>query len=456
MSFAETRTLKQRVLAAGSWSLAGYAFSYAFRLGSTLIMTRLLVPEMFGIMAIATMISVGLAMLSDLGLKPSVVQNSRGSDPSFLNTVWLLQICRGLVLAGCLILVAIGVGFAGRLGAIPTGSVYEHPSLPYVIAALSLAVIVNGFESTKTLQASRNLLLARITGLEIVSQIVGFAAMVTWAIVDRSIWALIAGGFASTLTRTVLSHTALPGTSNTPQWNRAACAEIIRFGKWLFLSSALYFVATNGDRILLGAMVDPATLGAYAVAFLMFSSVDQVLTKMVVDVSFPALSEVVRSRPIDLKRSYYRFHLAIASAAYFSAGCLMVSGEKIVSVLYDARYQQAGPALQILSVALLAYPFRIATQTFLALGLAKVYFQLHLIRIVVLFLAVPFGFNFLGFPGAIGGVVLSYFSSVPLTLIYASRAGLVDIKRELLPVPAALLGAVCGWMLKHGIVNFVH
>lgn len=455
MSFVETRTLKQRVLAAGGWSLIGYAFSYGFRLGSNLIMTRLLVPEMFGIMAIATMISVGLAMLSDLGLKPSVIQNSRGSDASFLNTVWLLQICRGITLAGCLIGVALGVGFAGSLGVIPPGSVYAHPSLPYVIAALSFAVVVGSFESTKMLQASRNLLLARITGLEIVSQVVGFVAMVTWAMIDRSIWALIAGGFASALTKTFLSHTALPGTSNKPQWNSAAYAEIIGFGKWLFLSSALYFVATNGDRILLGAMVDPVTLGAYAVAFLMFSSVDQVLTKMVVDVAFPALSEVVRHRPSDLKRSYYRFHLAIASAAYFCAGCLFVSGEKIVSLLYDARYQQAGPILQILSIALLAYPFRLATQTFLALGLAKVYFQLHLIRIVVLFLAVPIGFNLMGFPGAIWGVVLSYFSSVPLTLIYA-WADLVDVKKELLPLPAALLGAGCGWILKLGVAHLGH
>ena len=86
------------MLAAGAWSLAGYAVSQVIRFGSNLIMTRLLVPEMFGVMAIATIVMVGLAMFSDLGLRQSIVQSRRGDDPAFLNTAWALQILRGLVL----------------------------------------------------------------------------------------------------------------------------------------------------------------------------------------------------------------------------------------------------------------------------------------------------------------------------------------------------------------------
>ena len=68
------------------------------RFGSNLVMTRLLVPQMFGVMAIATVIMVGLAMFSDLGLRQSIVQSRRGSDPVFLNTAWSVQIVRGLIL----------------------------------------------------------------------------------------------------------------------------------------------------------------------------------------------------------------------------------------------------------------------------------------------------------------------------------------------------------------------
>src|SRR6185503_3747388 len=97
--------LRARVLHAGGWTVAGFGISQAIRFGSNLIMTRLLVPEMFGVMAIATMVMMGLAMFSDLGLRQSVVQSRIGYKPEFLNTVWVLQIVQGITIS----LVAIGV-----------------------------------------------------------------------------------------------------------------------------------------------------------------------------------------------------------------------------------------------------------------------------------------------------------------------------------------------------------
>ena len=133
--------LKRRVITAGAWSLAGYAVSQVIRFGSNLIMTRLLVPEMFGVMAIATIVMVGLAMFSDLGLRQSIVQSRRGDDPAFLNTAWALQILRGLVLWAIALAIALGLYLADRAGMVPAGSVYADPSLPWVIAALSFGTV---------------------------------------------------------------------------------------------------------------------------------------------------------------------------------------------------------------------------------------------------------------------------------------------------------------------------
>ena len=62
--------------------------------------TRLLSQEAFGVMAIVNTMLTGLNLFSDIGIGPSVVQNPRGNEPSFLNTAWCLQILRGLVLFG--------------------------------------------------------------------------------------------------------------------------------------------------------------------------------------------------------------------------------------------------------------------------------------------------------------------------------------------------------------------
>jgi O-antigen/teichoic acid export membrane protein len=94
----DRQSLKGRVLSAGVWSLVGFGLNYAIRLGSSLVMTRLLVPQMFGVMAIAQMVLMGLAMFSDVGLTQNIIQSRRGADPIFLNTAWSVQILRGLLL----------------------------------------------------------------------------------------------------------------------------------------------------------------------------------------------------------------------------------------------------------------------------------------------------------------------------------------------------------------------
>ena len=253
----------------------------------------------------------------------------------------------------------------------------------------------------KLLQANRDLALAKVI-IEIAAQVFGFSVMIIRVLIDRTIWALVAGGLSSSVARTLLSHAWLPGTANSWQWNRAAFGEIVGFGKWIFLSSVLYFLVSNGDRIFLGGVIDATSLGTYAIAFLIFSSVDQVLVKIVVDVSFPALSEIARDQSVKLTETYYKFHAIIASVAYFCCGVLMVSGQAIIELLYDQRYQQAGWILEILAVALLSLPFRLTTQCFLALGLGRK-FLFSSSRVAIptgaAFYCSSLGFSFVGLAG---------------------------------------------------------
>lgn len=447
--------LKKKVFSAGAWSLASYFFNYTFRLGSNLLMTRLLLPEAFGIMAVAIVVITGLVLFSDVGLRPNVVRNERGDDRSFLNTAWVIQIVRGFILSLGAIIIAFIIAIANKAGLVPVGSVYADPALPYVVCGLSLFPLIGGFESTKSLQAYRSLQLAKLTRMDIAAQVLSFLVTASWAITYPSIWALVAGTVAGVAVRAALSHIWLPGHSNRLQWERRAFLDIIHFGKWIFLSTMTFFVASNGDRLMLGAMIDPGSLGAYSIAFLIFTSVDQVLGKVIADVSFPALSELLRESRPRFQKAYYRFHFAIASFSYFAAGSLLVSGSSIIAVLYDRRYQQAGWMLELLALALMVQPYRLATQTFLALGLEKIYFYLHVTRICALFLALPIGFHVAGLEGAVCGVVLSYFASLPQVWKHARSSDLLDLKKELLPLPALLVGMGCGELFKLAVGAFL-
>ena len=447
MNVVNRTTLRQRVVQAGLWSLAGYALSMIIRFGSNLLMTRLLMPEAFGVMAIASTVMIGLAMFSDLGLKQFIVQSPRGGEQSYLNTAWVIQILRGVLLWGSAIVVSAFLAGMGQVGLVPAASVYASPILPWIIIALCFSTVISGFASTKLLEASRGLSLGYLTRLEIVAQLVGLICMVGWALVDRSIWSLVAGSLAATVVRTWLSHVLLPGFRNRWEWDKAAAHEILHFGKWIFLASILGFLASSGDQLILGGLVNSTVLGLYVIANLYVGAVDGVLSRIMGDVSFPAFSEVVRERRADLKQTYYRFHSLIAAVAYVSAGILCTFGQTLVNLLYDSRYEYSGSILGILAFTLFTVPFRLSTQSFLALGVPKLQSNIVLLRLVFLIMLTPGGFYFYGLVGALWGIVLSHFSYLPLIVSYNSRHGLFDLRREVYLMAYMPAGLVAGWLL---------
>ena len=95
-----SRAMRGSVLTAGA-----YAVSQALRLASNLILAHLLSPQAFGLMALVSVVLVGLAMFSDMGTGPAIARSPRGDDPAFLDTAYSLHAMRGagLWLATCVL-----------------------------------------------------------------------------------------------------------------------------------------------------------------------------------------------------------------------------------------------------------------------------------------------------------------------------------------------------------------
>jgi O-antigen/teichoic acid export membrane protein len=435
--------LKRRALVAGAWSVSGIAISQMLRMGSNLVMTRLLVPKMFGVMAIAYLIMTGLSLFSDVGLNQNIIQSKRGSDPAFLNTVWVVQIIRGVLLWLIALGIALCILIADHFRLIPIGDVYAEPELPYVIVAVSFIAVVAGARTTKMYEANRYLTFGPLTTIRIVAQLAGLACMLAWVSVDRSIWALVSGGLFSSIVDAILCHVFLPGTSNRWHWDPSAFSEILTFGRWLFVSSIIGFFTNGGDRLLLASMVNSTTLGIYAIAFLLFSTVDQVIGSAIASIAFPALSEIVRKGG-SMRTGYYRIHVILASLAYFSGGFLIIAGQALVDVLYDHRYAQSGWMLEILAVGLFAAPSRIGVQCYLALGESSMSTIVAATRLLFLIVFLPVGFHLFGLPGAVWGITLSYLSYLPTLVFVAIRYAIFDIRKELRVLPAVLVGLAAG------------
>lgn len=425
--------------------MSGHVASQVLRLGSNLIMTRLLVPEMFGTMALANVLLVGLGLLSDLGLRQNIVQSKRGHDPVFLNTIWTLQILRGGLIWAAAIGMALALYLFGRADWLPVSSVYAEPLLPYIIAILSINALINGFESTKLAMASRNLALGKLTLIDLLSQAASLAFMVAWVLVDRSIWAMVAGSLLNSLLRVLLGNLFLPGEGNRLHWDQATFHEILSFGKWIFATSILGFLAANGDRLILGGLIDAKTLGMYSIAFFMVSALKDVFAKIIGNVAFPALSEVARERPAMLKQTYYKFRGPLDIVTLLAAGILFSAGHLLVDALYDHRYAAAGHMLEILCIALFEVRYSVAGQCFVALGKPKLLIPIIGIQVIALYGLMPIAFSWHGLDGALwiaGGSVLF---TLPMTFYLKIKFGLFDIWRELRVLPWLAVGLTLGW-----------
>jgi O-antigen/teichoic acid export membrane protein len=439
--------LRSRIVHAGTWTLVGHVTSQVVRLGSNMIMTRLLVPEMFGIMALANVLLMGLQLFSDLGLSQNIVQSRRGHDPVFLNTVWTVQIVRGGIIWLFALAASFGIFLFDYKHLWPAGSVYAEPVLPYVIAALSFSAAISGFNSTKLATASRDLALRHVTLIDLLSQVIGIVIMVVWAWFERSIWALVVGALISSIVRMVLSHVVLPGLANRLHWDSHAFHEIFHFGKWVFLTSILGFLVMNGDRLILGGLTNASTLGLYAIAFFMVNSIQQIFTKIFGSVAFPALSEVVRERPDRLKQTYYKFRTPIDVSTLLATGFLFSAGHLLIRLLYDERYLPAGHMLEILSIALFEVRYNLLGQCFIALGKPKLLAPIISIRLIALYALMPLLFKWYGLDGAIWIAGGSALFGLPLIIYLKIRHGLFDFVKELRVLPVLLVGYMFGLLV---------
>jgi O-antigen/teichoic acid export membrane protein len=237
------RGLMARVLRSASWLMIGYGGSQALRLAANLVLARLLFPEAFGLMALVTVVTVGLSLFSDVGIGPAIAQNPRGDDPDFLNTAWTIQVIRGFGLWAMTLLLAW-----------PVAWVYDTPDLILYLPIAGVALAIAGFNPTRIETAHRHLLVGRLTALDLAAQAIGVGAMVLVAWATGSVMALVLGGVLQAGAKLLLTHYGLPGARNRFRWEKSAAQELIRFGKWIFLSTAFWFLTSQGDRAILGAL----------------------------------------------------------------------------------------------------------------------------------------------------------------------------------------------------------
>jgi O-antigen/teichoic acid export membrane protein len=439
------KPLKERMLRAGSWTVFAYGCTLLLRLGSSLVLTRLLAPEAFGLIAIVSTIAMVASLLSDIGIRQSIVHSAHGDDPSMLDTAWTMQIMRGALIWSVCCLIAFCLHGAGQAGWLTAGSVYASPQLPLLLALGTLHSVIIGFDSTKRFTADRRIDQKRVVLIELGAMFINISVAIALAWFARSVWAIVGGGLVAAVCTVAAGHTWLHGHRNRFAWNRVYARQIFDFGKWILASSLLYVLASNGDKLLLGVWVTPAMLGCYAIGQNLAQILEMAVGRVFTQVASPAFADVLRNSPQRLREVYLRMRLPFDVLFIVAAGFLFAIGPWVVSLMYDPRYAEAGTILQILSFALIVARYGVSAGAYVALQAPHAQAVMNLVRVISFFVLVPLSYKLYGAHGAYWAIALSPAAIAPVVWWFDRRFGLLSWRHEVLTLAAWPVGWAAGW-----------
>ncbi|MEC4804028.1 MAG: oligosaccharide flippase family protein [Jaaginema sp. PMC 1079.18] len=413
---------KRRAFLATIWTLIGYGGSQSLRLVSNLILTRLLVPELFGLMSLITTFIVGLHLFSDIGIGASLIQNRRGDEPKFYNTAWTLQVVRGISIW----LLSIPMAYIAV-------QVYEDSRLWLLIVVAFGTSIFGGFESIAEHLLSRRVQQGRQQMLFFTTQISAIVITAVWAYFDKSIWALVVGNLVSTFLAMILSYYLLiPGIKHRFTWDKESVRAIAAFGKWIFISTAVTYIAMQADRIILPKLESFEALGIYTVAYTFAYLPQQIVSQLSTKVLFPLFSEFAELPRQELRQKILnKRRLLLFAIALFVA--LVVSfGDYLIIFLYDERYRKGAWILPILAFGI--WPnvlFDSISKVLMAVGKPQYHAFANMSKAVFVCLSYPLGFFWFGFPGFVTAVALNDLPIYFACLFGLERENLSSLRQDI-------------------------
>jgi len=415
----------------------GFGTQQLLRFGSNLLLTRLLFPAAFGLMAMLSLVLYGLIMLTDVGLLQAVVRSERGDDPVFLDTAWTIQAMRGALLWG----IAAALAW-------PMAVLFREPVLLQMIPVGSASVFIHGLASTRVFTLRRRIRPLPIVGMELGAQALSVATMIGLSWAGLGVWSLVVGHLVMATALTAGSH-LLPGTHRERfRIEPAARQEIARFGRWIFASSAMTFVAGRSDQLVVGRLLGAAGLGLYNIGLGLAEMPEALAGRVVAGILYPLYARVHNERPRELGAVFYRTRLPFDGLAHTALGGLAGLAPWLIHFLYDQRYAGAIPVLQLLAlrtaVGLAATPCETAL---VAVGRSELGFQRNLAVAVGTLVLMPVGHHLGGVAGLLWGSTLARAAALAVLWPAARRHGILRLRREVLVLAFLAVGYALGWGL---------
>lgn len=352
------KDLKQKTIRGGFARVGAQGAGFVIRLGSLMVLARLLMPADFGLVGMVTAITGVLNLLRDFGLSAAAVQSATMTEDQSSNLFWInlsAGALMGLVLAAMAPLIA---GF------------YHEPRLVDVTAVLALGFLFNAAGVQHGALLSREMRFTALAAVNTGALIVGTVIGIGGALAGYGYWALVAMTIIPPLVGALGYWVATRWVPGRPR-KGSGIRSMMRFGGTLTVNGFVVYIASNFEKVLLGRYWGAEAIGIYGRAYQLVNIPTSNVNTAVGEVAFAALSRV-QDDPPRLRRYFLKCYSLVLAMSIPLTVLFAVFAPDAILVVLGPRWKAAAPIFRLLAPTILV--FAIANPLgwlLMALGLVK-------------------------------------------------------------------------------------
>jgi PST family polysaccharide transporter len=358
------------------------AVRFVLRFGSVVVLARLLTPQDFGLVAMATTVAGIAEIIRDFGLSSAAIQSRSLSDQERTNLFWI-NVGIG---AGC--------GALAVAGSAAIADFYGDPRVRPIVLALAGLMVVSGANTQFRAELSRSLAFRALAVTDVVAQLLGVSVAVLAAALGAGYWAIVLQQVTLVIATCAIN---VAQCSWRPRWYARAVSvrRFVRYGGGVVGTQAIGYATNNVDNLAIGAVWGTGPLGLYSRAYqLLLVPLEQLNTAMTAVV----LSVLSKVRDDRARFERYLATVQLLNSSLVGTGFAVAAGlcVPLVAVIFGPGWHGVAPIFALLAVGGV---FRALTQvvywTFLALGLTgrqlKVYLVTRPFMIGLILAGLPWG-----------------------------------------------------------------
>jgi O-antigen/teichoic acid export membrane protein len=335
------KDLKERAIRGGFAKLCAQVANYALRIGSLMVLARLLDPKDFGLVGMVTAFTGVLSLFRDFGLSAATVQRMEVTDEQISTLFWIN------ILVGAL-LSLLTVAMAPVVAAF-----YHEPHLFWVTTALAGSFLLNAAGVQHSALLQRQMRFTALAMIDVLSWLGSTIVGISMAVAGFKYWALVGAAIALPLVTSVCLWITTKWIPGRPR-RRVGLHSLMRFGGAITLNSLIIYVAYNFEKVLLGRFWGADAVGMYGRAYQLINIPTDNLNSAVGEVAFSALSRV-RHDPPRFRNYFLKGYSLVLGLTIPITIAVAIFAPDLIAVLLGPKWKDAAQIFRLLAPTILIF-----------------------------------------------------------------------------------------------------